>query len=416
MASYKTLLFCAPFSGQSVYYKGLLGASTGKNFGIAYEDENWYRNYIQTDGTISVLGAKRSGANLGANTVSIRKNSADTIVQVTTQNDGTVYEGGTETVSITAGDNCSIGHTLTSSFQWIRALFEPVADGHVSLYALMGYGNGFFVGSPIAFEHATLYHPFCGALRTNSASNEGTAKLKVKSAGVFRNIRVYIVKNIATSAVTLRSRKNGAYGNISISIPAGTTGAFTDYVNTDTLAIDDEYCFEVSDCGTNYVDFTSLTSEYHHSVANGEHDLYWGYPGYGTMLSPSASAVYVTPAGGWQTGSEAETYLTMGMDCGAKKFRMKVTTNTCNTDQVFVIRKNGSDTALTFTVGAGLTGEFIDNVNSITILANDQIAMKYTGGGTGNLTFEYFAMLIPASTGDAPTTGNSVQTYNRIWG
>ena len=50
---------------------------------------------------------------------------------------------------------------------------------------------------------------------------------------------------IATSATTVRTRLNGANGALSVSIAAGTTGSFKDSSNSDTIAVADDYNFQI---------------------------------------------------------------------------------------------------------------------------------------------------------------------------
>ncbi len=412
MAIYKTLLSCASFgvpgSEQSLFYFGTLGNSTGKNRGIAYESESWYAHHVRTAGVISGLAALRSGSASGEDTVTVRVSGVDSALSVSTQLDGNVSQN-TGSVAVSGTDYVTLSHTRTDSFSWIRGLYEPSVDGQVSLFTVCGQGNGFFIGTPIAWDRYVAYTPFCGDMRTSSpATNEEETQVRVKTAGTFRNARLYVVFNNLDGEVLLRSRVNGAYGNISITIPAGTTGEFTDYSNTDVLDIDDEYCFEASLGVNGWADFSTLSVEYHHSADDGEFEIYAGTPGVATSCSASIGS-YTPPMGDISfTGSETAVAMSFGMECGAKKFRCHVTINTCTADQVFVVRKNFSDTILTFTVPAGEIGEFIDDINEISISSNDLISIGQTGGGTGALGVQYFAMVIPAGEVEAEPGGRGV--------
>lgn len=403
MTIFPTLVSSAPFgiptSTSSHFWYTMLGNSNGKPVGIAYESESWYRHYIRTAGTFSNFAGLRDGSQSGSDNVILNKNGVATSFAVTTELDGSIHTNDTDTLTVSSGDYLTVDHSQTCSHVWLRAIFKPSSDGQVSIFNVMGQGNGFFIGTPIAWDRSIAYTPFCGNMRTTSpASSESDTQVKVKTPGVFRNFRIYVVKNNLDNDIVIRSRVNGSYGNISVTIPANTTGEFTDYVNTDTLAIDNEYCFEAELGVGGWADFSSMTIEYHHTADNGEFDIYAGTPGSASTLVAAGGARYGTPMGRLNhTSVEEDVSMSFGFDCGAKKFRAKITSNTCTNDQVFVVSVNGVETALTFTVPAGMTGEFIDDVNEITIGADDRVSTKYTGSGSGSLGVQYIAMVIPAS-------------------
>mgnify|MGYP000169635800 FL=1 len=73
------------------------------------------------------------------------------------------------------------------------------------------------------------------------AGGETQRQLLVRVAGDFAKLGVQIPANsIATSATTVKFRKNAADGNQAISIGAGLTGFFQDASNSDTVASGDK--------------------------------------------------------------------------------------------------------------------------------------------------------------------------------
>lgn len=401
MATYKTLLFCAPTGPipDNAYFP--VGGSCSHLTYDGAETVNWSTSAIRTVGTISKLAAKRGGAGAAsADTLSLRLNGVNTSLSVTTTGYGDQDEDAIDAISISDNDLVTYDHTVSCDYSWIRALFEPSTDGtQVSLFALRG--NGPTLGAYLATTDGTNYLPFCGGTPRSSSINtdESLAQIKLKTAGTFRNVAVRVVYNTATSAVTLRSRKNGANGNIAITIPAGVEGFHTNTSDSDTLAVDDEYCFSVSAPASGRVEFCLLTCEYDHATPTGDHEIFCGNPGQTQTLEASASTKYIRPVGDLFNGAgevtaEADAAVTLGLDCGAELFRLKVTSNDCTNDQVFAVLKNGVATALTFTVPATDTGEFIDSTHSISLLATDTVSFQQTGGGTGGLGVEYFALLI----------------------
>lgn len=413
MARYKTLLFCAPTGviPDNAYFP--FGGSCSHQSYDGAETVNWSTNVIHVPGTISALGVKRGGSGGLVDTLSLRVHGVNSALSVTTTSLTESAENTSDAVAVEFGDALTYDHTNSCDYAWIRALFEPSEDNtQVSFFALRG--NGPTLGAWLASSTGTNYLPFCGGSPRSSSINptESLAQIRLKTAGTFQYVAVLAVHNTATSAVTIRSRKNGADGNISITIPAGAEGRFIDAVNTDTLAVDDKYCFSVSAPASGRVEFAILVCEYVHSSPNGDHDIYCGNPGQTQTLEASSTDKFIKPVGNLfngagEFGAEADATVTFGMDCGAKKFRLTVTTNTCSNNQVFTVMKNGVATALTFTVTAGDAGEFIDNTNEISLGPSDTISYRQTGGGTGSLGVEYFGLVVPAEaevfeTGDEP--------------
>jgi hypothetical protein len=66
----------------------------------------------------------------------------------------------------------------------------------------------------------------------------------------------------------------------------------------------------------------------------------------------------------------------------AKKLWIYVSANSHNGDAVFTLRDDGSDTALTLTVGSAQTGTFTDDVHSVNIAANSLLSLKCVAGGS----------------------------------
>lgn len=386
------------------------------NVGDALPAEARRRHYIYTDGTIYTMAARRDGSTSGvSDTVYLRVNSGDTILAITSTDNGAVTPD-TDSVAVASGNYLTFRHTNSDPcYVWIRMLFEPTADNtQVTRYCGTSVSTVFSTSTS-----AAMYFSWTG--RLNSNSTEAQSQIKVKIAGTFRNVRVWVFRNRSTSTVTIRSRKNGAYGNVSISVPAGSgTGYFTnvgvygDFSNTDTVAVDDNYCFEASASTGNVIDFTVVDVDFSPTTVNGDHELFLANDG-GITVSASASSQFFPPGGGLSTSAAADSDVnaTFGMTCGARMFRAKVRTNTCNTNQTCVVMKNNVATALTFDITAATTGEFVDSSNSISLNSTDTVSIRVTGGGTGSMILQYFAMIIPGATAAA---GGTVRTYGQIFG
>lgn len=75
-----------------------------------------------------------------------------------------------------------------------------------------------------------------------------------------------------------------------------------------------------------------------------------------------------------------------------KNLRIYVTTNTLTTTAVFTVRKNGADTGITISVGAGTTGEKSDTTNTASFAAGDTICIKLVTQPDGINSIAWTAM------------------------
>ncbi len=81
-------------------------------------------------------------------------------------------------------------------------------------------------------------------------SAEAMAQVPMRKPGTHSKLRLYVVTNSLNGNYTLTSRINGNDGSLSVTVPAGTTGEFTDYVNSDSFAAADKLNYKVVASGT----------------------------------------------------------------------------------------------------------------------------------------------------------------------
>lgn len=93
-------------------------------------------------------------------------------------------------------------------------------------------------------QNTTTYLPPSGALAGNAT--EDNHKGRVNTPGfITSKLQVYVVTNTITATTTIRTRKNNANGNQSVSIGSTLTGFFEDASNTDTYATNDFMDYQV---------------------------------------------------------------------------------------------------------------------------------------------------------------------------
>lgn len=82
------------------------------------------------------------------------------------------------------------------------------------------------------------------------AALEADVQYMIRAAVTAQNYFVRVYFNSLDGATTIRSRVNGANGNLLITVGAGLTGAFEDLVNNDALIATDEYDSQIVTGGT----------------------------------------------------------------------------------------------------------------------------------------------------------------------
>jgi hypothetical protein len=94
----------------------------------------------------------------------------------------------------------------------------------------------------------------------NSANVEPGQKTRIKEAVTFSKLSIYVSASTTAGAAAAVIRKNGADGSQSVTIPAATTGWFTDATNSDTFAAGDDFSIATRNPGSGTL--TSQTMSY----------------------------------------------------------------------------------------------------------------------------------------------------------
>lgn len=207
----------------------------------------------------------------------------------------------------------------------------------------------------------------------------------------------------------MRLRVNGGNGNQIITIGAGATGAFEDLVNTDNIVPGDEVNYRMDAGGLNtqriLPTYTSIKSNSDGRQSGGSDPITTTELQYGmTRYLPIEcnTGEFGTVEADCQ--SEARTSLE------ARNMFVNIPTNGINGNIVLTLRQNGANSALTVTVGAGLTGFFEDLVNTVNFLSTDLINWIVVAAGSSGwahlsvISFEQ-RQYAPAPPTGAPSGG-----------
>lgn len=208
--------------------------------------------------------------------------------------------------------------------------------------------------------------------------SEGNAQHIMRAAGVLSNLGTS-VDNRGT-ARSVQVRKNGANGNLIVSLTDTTQQVVYDNTHSDTFASGDLYCTV-----TNWANgpFTQpfecavwqSTSGHQVPVATSAYIPTSGITtGYQSLVGAGGN---VTAGGNTQGGTEANNQARMRTAGTVRNLQFHVAqAKTSGTAQVCTVRKNGSATSLTVTGPNNSTGIFEDTTHSDTFADGDLMSVQ----------------------------------------
>lgn len=207
-------------------------------------------------------------------------------------------------------------------------------------------------------------------------------------AGTISRLVVRISSNTVSATSTLRSRINGSYGNLSISITASTTGTYQDITNSDTTADGDLVCLELAAGATG----TSLSAvSYSTKFQASTNSVYMlrtnkdvvsyssGPPRRYNMAAGGGDASYV--------GSEpTEIKLTSLIAGTLKNFGVLINSNSDNGTVTGILKVNSTIVNGAFSISSGATGVFTDTTHTDSVSTGNTIHYRFESTGTtGNI-------------------------------
>ena len=232
------------------------------------------------------------------------------------------------------------------------------------------------------FATADRYMPL-GGLSDGSATTEANVKARIRVAGTLTDLWVN-VNNINVPSVTLKSRINGATGNLSVSL--NSIGNVEDTTNSDSVAVGDDLNL--------FYDQTSGQSGF--SVARTLFQA-TGSTTYVPCISNSPGGLGISSTNRYPTimgeisGSSAESGANQRKIHSAgtwSNLGAYVSSNGKTTTTTFRSRINGADGNQSVSFGSGATGQAVDTSNTDSLSANDLINYVMEVSGTGTITVE----------------------------
>ena len=240
----------------------------------------------------------------------------------------------------------------------------------------------------LVFTSVTNYH-YLTAGDNQETGTEVNWQITSRTAGTLSKLWLFVDSNSITASSTFRTRKNGANGNISVSIPASTSGEFEDTTNTDSVAVGDEINFQSVTGSSGSLMFFKSTRIIWGATTN---TVYFYTVGNNTGFSTASVTRYMILCGDVGSGfliSETNMFTEMNLAGTLKNMFLRISSNARTTDTTFRVRKNTADGNEVITVGGSATGFFEDTTNTDSIADGDDVNLSLTTGtGTEEINIE----------------------------
>lgn len=225
--------------------------------------------------------------------------------------------------------------------------------------------------------------------------------------------------NDCNSTTTYKSRINGSYGNISISIPATTTGIFRDTTHEDHLIDGDLLCMElVSGGGAGDGIFYRTCLETVHTSAPANRYRIGSF----TVNQNLTRYFCLTSLGNFSSDTSSVSNIgarTRMRSAGTvKNISIYVEANSLSASSTFRIRKNGANGTSAVTIPAGVTGRFSDTSGTDSIASGDDFCYQLvTGAGGTSLSFAHMTCEYETTNGNTVFVwvDNESRSFNEGW-
>lgn len=246
----------------------------------------------------------------------------------------------------------------------------------------------------------TRYEPFGNGDIGFTISTEAQAKVAVRHPGVWSNLYARVSSSTTVGTVTVRTRKNTANGNQSLSIGAGATGEFEDTTNTDSVSSGDlcDYSFVNSSTGNCFFGFVASLYE----TTNTTICVDYYAPRTNAMFVNAAQTKYgMFTAGNNSTKSNVD--IEWSFSTVFERYGAYISSNTATTTTTMGMAINAGVGNLLISIPTTSTGLFEDAANSDSISSGDDVAfyMSRGAGGSGSSTSQTVYVASNTSSGKA---------------
>lgn len=351
----------------------------------------------RTGGTLSnfYLRIPSGGNNTnGTVTATIRKNGVNTTMTVSVGAFASgEFEDTTDTLTVASGDllNYGIGGVTNTIFTVFGCTFDVGGTSGLMKYVS---GNGIFSVDSVS------YYTEVSGLQTYNQT-ESNMRARLKTAGTFQNMYVYVSANARTTTSTITALKNGAATTMTVSIGSASTGVFEDITHTFTVVSGDDVDWQLTMGGGAGQSITIPIISVEMSMSSSAFMLVAGDALESIQFSANSDYAHFAVAGDVDGNHLNEKTSRLRLVGAVNNLTTRVPSNTltsATTTVTFV--QNGTGTSLQVSIGAGLTGEFEDSTHSVSVVATDEVEVHVNTAnvGSGQIVMSGWSMLFSGTT------------------
>lgn len=364
------------FAANRTRYNGLLNGLIGQS---ATESEKQFT--ARTAGAITNLLVYVSANTITAtSTIRTRKNGANgnNVLTIASSTTGE-FEDTAHSDTVSAGDKFNYQSVTgaTGTSMGVRLMkVEFAASSDTVKFLGTGNGAGFSTAS------TSRFFPLAGQ-NGSFSSVEDNVEWLVRTGGTLKNMCIRVSANARSTDTVYGSRKNGANGNLTVTVAASSTGFFEDTSNSDTLASGDTANLHITTgTGTGSITTQLVKAEFLTTTSS------WPMVSGGissAALGPSTTN-YLAVEGdsGNNSTTEANNQIKTRLAFTARYMAMYLSFNGITAQSDITVRKNGGDTGITASVASSTTGVFEDLTHSAAYVSTDTIVYKFVIGGSGS--------------------------------
>lgn len=350
-----------------------------------------------TSGVISGLYVYVITNDLGASTVTLRKNGADTSLTVTVGASGTgASEDLTHTVTVAAGDKLSwkvVTGAGATGFNINAANFLFTAGTNQMMkYTTTLWGAATAFGSNAITNWFPTYYNQPAWNATNAYLTESDTTFTIGRAGTFKNLSVYIISNANPNTTHFTLRKNGSDTALTVSVASGVTGLVEDLTHTVSVSASDVLTISayMSAVGSGSMEIAFTTMEF--VVTDRIVEYFTGNPG---KFQLAGATNYTTVQGPLGYDSTYTSYeVPSGIAATLSHLRFGTVSNTLSGNLTITLLKNGVATSLQVVLASA--GTFVeDSTHTVTVVATDKLSYQVVGAaGTGQVTMNWITLRV----------------------
>lgn len=365
-----------------------LGASTtvfanlcnGPRLAVSSGEANKQVTY-RTAGVLSNLYTRVLTNDRAASTMRSRDNVTDgnQVITITGSTTGE-FEDTTNSDTVVAGDEYA--HSIVTGAggtTFTRSIASCLFAATTNTVGIMTVDYG---GASVAGSASDRFFNLVGTQGTSTT--EANNKIEINCDGTLKNGLVYISTNGRDVNIVLNTRIAGVDGAITLTVVALTTGFFEDIVNTDAVVAgqDCNWVIQLDASGAGSASFRTVKVEF--ETTNGK--SVFGLGSAATAEAMSASTTYFLPlSGDFLNDFTTETDVTHDANVAftGSMLWCNLSTNTIAGNSELRFRKNAANGNQVVTITGLTTGEFMDAVNTDSVIATDEVNYTFIGGAAG---------------------------------